>query len=310
MDDGSKIALKITFDRKTKKCEFDFTGTSPQVYGNINTPKSIVYSSIIYCLRCLTNTEMPLNQGCLKPVSVIIPKSSLLNPDSECAVVGGNVTTSQRITDIILKAFGACAASQGCMNNFTFGCNQFGYYETIGGGSGAGPNWHGKSGIQVHMTNTRITDIEIIERRYPVIVNEFSLRKNSGGRGKFNGGDGIIRSFTFIIELEASILSERRVFEPFGIEGGENGKRGFNFLIKRNGSVFNVGSKNSINVEPFDRIVILTPGGGGYGKIEEIGKEEMDNIENKHKNFDNMNSHQAYLCLGSLSQFIYNQNTN
>jgi len=306
MDDGSKINLKITFDRKIKKCVFDFTGTSPQVYGNINTPKSIVYSSIIYCLRCLTNTEMPLNQGCLKPVKVIIPISCLLNPDDECAVVGGNVTTSQRITDIILKAFSACAASQGCMNNFTFGSEKFGYYETIGGGSGAGPNWHGKSGIQVHMTNTRITDIEIIERRYPIIVNEFSFRKNSGGKGLFNGGDGIIRSFTFLIPLEASILSERRVFEPFGLEGGQNGQKGFNFLIKRNGKVFNIGSKNSIKVEKDDKIVILTPGGGGFGKYTEESEQEKD--INQSYNYTHSNSN--YLCLGSLSQYIYNQYTN
>jgi len=316
MDDGSKIALKITFNRRTKKCEFNFNGTSSQVYGNINTPKSIVYSSIIYCLRCLTNTEMPLNQGCLKPVSVIIPNSSLLNPDSECAVVGGNVTTSQRITDIILKAFGACAASQGCMNNFTFGCKKFGYYETIGGGSGAGPNWNGKSGIQVHMTNTRITDIEIIERRYPVIVSEFSFRKNSGGKGKFKGGDGIIRTFIFLTELEVSILSERRVFEPFGIEGGKNGQKGFNFLIKNNGKVFNIGSKNTVRVENGDSVTILTPGGGGYGKLEEskdentkINEAKNENFE-KSKEFEKSDYNNSYLCLGSLSQFVYNQYTN
>lgn len=163
MDDGSKIKLQITFDRKDRNCHFDFTGTSPQVYGNINTPKSIVYSSIIYCLRCLIDSDLPLNQGCLNPVKVTIPKSSLLSPDPECAVVGGNVTTSQRITDVILKAFKACAASQGDMNNLTFGCAEFGYYETIGGGSGAGPNFHGKSGVQVHMTNTRITDVEVVK---------------------------------------------------------------------------------------------------------------------------------------------------
>lgn len=164
MDDGSKIMLEITFNRNEKNCHFDFTGTSPQVYGNINTPKSIVYSSIIYCLRCLIDSDLPLNQGCLNPVKVTIPKSSLLSPDPECAVVGGNVTTSQRITDVILKAFKACAASQGDMNNFTFGCAEFGYYETIGGGSGAGPNFNGKSGVQVHMTNTRITDVEVTNK--------------------------------------------------------------------------------------------------------------------------------------------------
>jgi 5-oxoprolinase (ATP-hydrolysing) len=265
MDDGSKICLNITIDRKDRSAIFDFAGTSPQVYGNINTPRSVTYSAIIYCLRCLVNTDIPLNQGCLNPIQVLIPKDSLLWPSESCAVVGGNVTTSQRITDIILKAFNACAAAQGDMNNFTFGNENFGYYETIGGGSGAGPTWNGTSGVQVHMTNTRITDVEIIERRFPLIITKFSYRKGSGGKGKYHGGDGIIRSFKFYEPLVANILSERRVFEPFGLHGGGNGQRGVNFYTSTDGQTYNIGGKNTITVSVGDSITIMTPGGGGYG---------------------------------------------
>lgn len=318
MDDGSIICLEITIDRKNKKALFDFSGTSNQVYGNINTPKSVTYSAIIYCLRCLVDSEIPLNQGCLAPIEVKIPENSLLSPSIDSAVVGGNVTTSQRITDIVLKAFKACAASQGDMNNFTFGDEKMGYYETIGGGSGAGPGWHGKSGVQVHMTNTRITDVEIIERRYPVIIKNFSLRKHSHGKGKYNGGDGIIRSFFFLKPMKVSILSERRVFAPFGLEGGKAGQKGFNYYIKSNGTVYNIGSKNTIPVDKGDEIVIMTPGGGGYGFPEDeenpidsanensklLGEEADKDSLNKLKNL-----HYS-ICKGSLTRFICDQYSN
>jgi 5-oxoprolinase (ATP-hydrolysing) len=304
MDDGSKICLSVTIDRKDKKAIFDFTGTSPQVYGNINTPRAVTYSAIIYCLRCLINSDIPLNQGCLTPVEIIIPKNSLLWPSATSAVVGGNVTTSQRITDITLKAFNACAASQGDMNNFTFGNESSGYYETIGGGSGAGPTWHGKSGVQVHMTNTRITDVEIIERRYTVMILNFSLRKNSGGKGNHHGGDGIIRSFKFLTKMNASILSERRVFAPFGLNGGEDGKKGENILIKYDGTVYNIGSKNSISVDKGDILIIKTPGGGGFGKANE--KEE-----NSKGEFSlDSEIQKIYHAFGSISRFLTDQYTN
>ena len=153
------------------------------MYGNCNAPHSITYSAIIYCLRCLVNSDIPLNQGCLNPITVNVPPGCFLNPSEHAAVVGGNVETSQRVTDLILGAFQACAASQGCMNNLTFGSEEFGYYETIAGGHGAGPTWHGKHGVHTHMTNTRITDPEIMELRYPVLVRQFNFRKGSGGRG-------------------------------------------------------------------------------------------------------------------------------
>jgi 5-oxoprolinase (ATP-hydrolysing) len=203
MDDGSPIQLNIQIDPEKGEAVFDFTGTGPEVYGNTNAPEAVTYSAIIYCLRCLVSEDIPLNQGCLKPVTVNIPPGSFLSPSDKAAVVGGNVLTSQRVTDVILKAFQACAASQGDCNNLTFGfggnlageedVKGFGYYETIAGGSGAGSTWDGTNGVHTHMTNTRITDSEVFERRYPVLLREFSLRSGSGGAGKHVGGDGVIR---------------------------------------------------------------------------------------------------------------------
>lgn len=267
MDDGTRIALKITIDRTDDSAVFDFTGTGPQVYGNINAPPAVTYSAIIYCLRCLlVGHDIPLNQGCLNPVRVILPKGCLLNPSDDAAVVGGNVLTSQRVTDVILKAFRACAASQGCMNNLTFGDESMGYYETIAGGAGAGPTWHGRSGVHSHMTNTRITDPEILERRYPVLLRQFKLRPGSGGNGKFRGGDGVVRELEFLRPLTVSILSERRSFKPYGLAGGEDAATGKNTIIrKKDQQTISLGGKNTIQVETGDVISISTPGGGGFG---------------------------------------------
>ena len=212
MDDGSKIQLCISIDEKSRSATFDFTGTSSQVMGNTNAPKAVAVSAILYCLRCLVTESIPLNHGCMVPITCKIPPRSLLDPSFECAVVGGNVLTSQRVTDVILKAFEAVSASQGCMNNFIFGDSTFGYYETIAGGSGAGDTWDGQSGVHTHMTNTRITDVEILETRYPVLLRQFSIRRGSGGNGRHRGGDGVTREFEFLRPLEVGILSERRVF--------------------------------------------------------------------------------------------------
>ena len=265
MDDGTKIKLKIHLH--SKSAVFDFTGTGPQVLSNLNTPPAVVKSAILYCLRCLVNTEIPLNQGCMEPITLILPKDSILSPSPNAAVVGGNVLTSQRITDVIFKAFQACAASQGCMNNLTFGNERFGFYETIAGGSGAGNGWDGESGVHTHMTNTRITDIEIMERRYPVLVRTFSIRQNSGGKGRFKGGNGVIREIEFLEQMQVGILSERRSFAPFGLNGGGAGKKGLNLLVTQN-NTFNIGGKSFFTVNPGDRIKINTPGGGGYGRAE------------------------------------------
>jgi len=196
---------------------------------------------------------------------VKVPKNSILNPSETAAVVGGNVLTSQRITDVVLKAFKACAASQGCMNNLTFGNDSFGYYETIAGGAGAGPTWSGQSGIHTHMTNTRITDPEVFESRYPVHLKEFSIREGSGGNGKFRGGDGVIRDIEFLTDLEVTIISERRSHRPYGLAGGEPAETGINLLIFPDGRIVNFGGKNSSKVPANTRLRIMTPGGGGYG---------------------------------------------
>lgn len=273
MDDGSVIKLKISIEEKNGTAKFDFTGSSEQVYGNLNAPPSVTYSAIIYCLRCLVKDDIPLNQGCLGPIETIIPEGSFLNPTADVGVVGGNVLTSQRLVDVILKAFKACAASQGCMNNLTFGepssssNDGWGYYETIAGGSGAGPTWNGKSGVHTHMTNTRITDSEILERRYPVVLHEFSLRSdNSGGEGKFKGGEGIVRCIEFKKDIAVSILSERRVFAPYGLEGGLAAKTGSNLLLKGQEKI-NIGGKCSLLAKKGEKLLIKTPGGGGFGKI-------------------------------------------
>jgi 5-oxoprolinase (ATP-hydrolysing) len=177
------------------------------------------------------------------------------------------VLTSQRVVDVVLKAFGVAAASQGCMNNITFGNEHFGYYETIGGGAGAGHSWHGADGVHTHMTNTRITDPEIIERRYPVLLQRFAIRKDSGGKGRYCGGNGLIREIEFLTPLSVAVLTERRVFAPYGLEGGAAGSQGQNLFIRKNGPTLNLGSKNQIQALPGDRLFIATPGGGGFGKI-------------------------------------------
>lgn len=268
MDDGTPICLAVTIDRETRSAVFDFAGTGPEIFGNLNAPPSVTASAVIYCLRCLIpNMDIPLNQGCLWPVEIRIPANSILNPSPTAAVVGGNVLTSQRVTDVILKAFQACAASQGCMNNLTFGDKTLGYYETIAGGAGAGPTWHGCSGVHTHMTNTRITDPEILERRLPAILREFGLRAGSGGAGAFRGGDGVVRRLQFRRPLTVSILSERRAFAPFGLTGGHDGERGLNLLnFAADGRTVNLGGKNTVQVQPGDVLTILSPGGGGWGK--------------------------------------------
>ncbi|CCH57863.1 hypothetical protein TBLA_0A00620 [Henningerozyma blattae CBS 6284] len=287
MDDGSLIKLKVKLDIINEKYTFDFTGTSPQIYGNTNAPIAITYSAILYCLRCLVGEDIPLNQGCLEPINVIVPQNSILCPGSGVAVVGGNVLTSQRVTDVIFKTLNVMADSQGDCNNFTFGIGNskhaktgkalhgFGYYETICGGSGAGsdswrgPGWDGTSAVHTNMTNTRMTDPEILERRYPVILRDFSIRKDSRGRGKFSGGNGVVRDIEFRTEVSASILSERRVIPPHGLNGGENGGRGENMWFrKESSSIVNIGGKNTFLAKPGDRIIIKTPGGAGYGNLE------------------------------------------
>jgi len=280
MDNGSPIAMRLEINKKTRSAIFDFNGSGIEVCGNFNTPIAVVRSAIIYCLRCLINIDIPLNSGCLRPIEIIIPENSILNPSDDAAIVGGNVTTSQRITDVVLKAFGAVSDSQGCMNNFTFGSKNYGYYETIAGGAGAGPGWNGCSGVHSHMTNTRITDAEVLETRYPVLLNRFALRYGSGGDGAFKGGDGVIREFTFLDESLISLVTERRVFQPKGINGGGNAMKGENLMVTpdedgKKGKTVNLGGKQSLNVPKGTRIIIMTPGGGGYGEKGKYTEEEL-----------------------------------
>ena len=268
MDDGTPIVLTITIDKKTGDAKFDFTGTGKQVLANHNAPPAVTYSAVIYALRCLVGDDIPLNQGCLSPISFVLPENGLLNPSADAAVVGGNVLTSQRIVDVVLKAFGACAASQGCMNNVTFGNDKFGYYETIAGGAGAGPTWHGVSGIHTHCTNTRITDPEILELRYPILLRKFTLRPTeSGGKGQFRGGRGIVREYEPLQTLTMSILSERRlpINPPYGMQGGHPGQCGQNIIITSSGVAMHLGGRCSTTLQPHERLRIETPGGGGYG---------------------------------------------
>lgn len=284
MDDGTPIKLTITIE-PDGSAAFDFAGTGDEVRGNINAPEAITHSAIIYALRCIIKSSIPLNQGCLAPVDIRIPRPSILSPTGAAAVVGGNVTTSQRVTDVVLKAFNACAASQGCLNNLTFGVDGttdektgefirgFGYYETIAGGAGAGPGWVGESGVHVHMTNTRITDPEILEKRYPCILRRFELREGTGGEGRNRGGDGVAREIEFLAPVQCSILSERRVHRPYGLEGGGPGQTGLNLWLTKDKHTgldrrVNMGGKGSVPMKVGDRVVIMTPGGGGYGSKE------------------------------------------
>jgi 5-oxoprolinase (ATP-hydrolysing) len=263
LDDGTPVCvrLEIAGDR----LRVDFAGTGPAVAGNLNAPRAVTQAAVLYALRALVAERIPLNAGCLFPVEIRIPPRSLLDPPPGAAVVGGNVETSQRIVDVLLGALGRAAASQGTMNNLSFGDARFGYYETIGGGAGAGPGFDGASGVHTHMTNTRITDAEVLETRYPVRLERFALRRGSGGAGVHRGGDGVVRAFRFLAPVEASVLSERRVRRPFGLAGGEPGLAGRNRVLRADGRVEELPGRAQVRLGAGDGIVIETPGGGGYG---------------------------------------------
>ncbi|XP_035981040.1 5-oxoprolinase isoform X1 [Fundulus heteroclitus] len=277
MDDGTPIRLRVQIDEEEGSAVFDFTGTGTEVWGNCNAPRAITLSALIYCLRCMVGQDIPLNQGCLAPIKVIIPPGSVLQPSQNAAVVGGNVLTSQRVVDVIFRAFEVCSASQGCMNNISFGSESVGYYETVAGGAGAGPGWHGRSGVHSHMTNTRITDPEILEKRYPVILEHFSLRPASGGAGKYRGGDGVIRKLLFRKQVVLSVLTERRAVRPYGLNGGEAGAAGLNLLHRADGRILNLGAKTSVSLEPGDMFSLYTPGGGGFGSEEDLKNGKPQN---------------------------------
>jgi 5-oxoprolinase (ATP-hydrolysing) len=269
MDDGSPIQVRLTI--RGQRATFDFAGSSAEVDTNLNANRAIVKAAVLYSLRCLIDEDIPLNDGVLEPIDLLIPVGILdppWNADPRLcpAVVGGNVETSQRITDVVLGALRLVAASQGTMNNFTFGNETFGYYETICGGAGAGEGFHGTSAVHTHMTNTRLTDPEVLEARYPVVLRRFEIRRGSGGAGRWRGGDGVVREIEFLEPLEVSLLTQRRARPPFGMDGGESGSKGRNWWLRRDGENRELPGVCTLEVDAGDRVRIETPGGGGWGR--------------------------------------------
>ena len=265
MDNGAVIAVAVSVDRAARHITIDFAGTSAQLPGNFNAPFSVVRAAVMYVLRTMIDDPIPMNEGCLAPVTIRVPEGSMLSPRYPAAVVAGNVETSQAVTDALFGAFGALAASQGTMNNFTFGNARYQYYETIAGGSGAGPGFAGASAVQTHMTNSRLTDPEVLESRFPVLVEEFRIRAGSGGAGRWPGGDGAVRRIRFRETMEAGILSGRRRTRPFGLAGGGDALPGITRVERTSGEVEVLDSTAGVTMAPGDAIVIETPGGGGYG---------------------------------------------
>ncbi len=266
MDDGSKIAVKVTIDRTARSAVIDFTGTSPERPTNFNAPSAVCKAAVLYVFRTLVADEIPLNAGCMKPLTIIIPEGSMLNPRYPAAVVAGNVETSQAITDALYGALGIMSAAQGTMNNFTFGNDRHQYYETICGGSGAGHDFDGTSAVHTHMTNSRLTDPEVLEWRFPVMVESFSIRHGSGGDGQHRGGDGAIRKIRFLESMTAAILSNRRTVPPFGLSGGSPASPGQNRVERKDATIEHLGATAVVEMSPGDVFVIETPGGGGFGQ--------------------------------------------
>ena len=268
MDQGAVIKVKVTIENKNRSATIDFTGTSEQLNSNFNAPKAVTQAAVLYVFRTLVDDNIPLNAGCLKPLNLIIPEGSMLNPQYPAAVVAGNVETPQVIVDALYGALGVLAASQGTMNNLTFGNEKYQYYETICGGSGAGINFNGTDAVQTHMTNSRLTDPEVLEFRYPVLVEEFKIRENSGGKGQYSGGNGVIRNIKFLEPMTANILSSHRKISPFGLAAGEVGKVGKNCVKRKDGTEEILNSTATVEMESGDHFIIETPGGGGFGSSD------------------------------------------
>jgi len=265
MDDGSHIRVAVTVDRATRSAKIDFTGTSPQRADNFNAPSAVGHAVVLYVFRCLVGTDIPLNDGCLKPLEIIIPPGTLLSPRPGAAVVAGNTEVSQAACNALFGAVGAIACSQATMNNFLFGNADLQYYETICGGTGAGPGFDGTSAVQTHMTNTRMTDPEVLELRYPVIQEIFAIRRGSGGAGRWHGGDGSTRKLRFRAHVTAVVVGSRRRVAPFGLAGGADGACGKDWVERGDGRIETLAGSDSAEIAPGDAVVINTPGGGGYG---------------------------------------------
>jgi 5-oxoprolinase (ATP-hydrolysing) len=266
MDQGTAIKVRITVDKRRRAATVDFTGTSPQQPSNFNAPEPVTRAAVLYVFRVMVDDDIPMNAGCLRPIRIVIPEKSMLSPEFPAAVVAGNVETSQEVTNCLLGALGAMAAAQGTMNNLNFGNARYQYYETICSGSPAGPGFPGTDAVHTHMTNTRLTDPEILEFRYPVLLEDFHIRKDSGGRGQWNAGDGIRRTIRFLEEMECTILSGHRRVRPFGLGGGGDGEVGENWVRRKGGRMEKLAGCDATVIAAGEAIIIQTPTAGGYGK--------------------------------------------
>jgi len=265
MDQGTTIAVKISVDKEKREATVDFTGTSGQQPTNFNAPAPVTRAAVLYVFRVMVDDEIPMNAGCLRPIHIVVPEASLLSPQYPAAVVAGNVETSQAVTDTLFGALGAMAAAQGTMNNLTFGNDKYQYYETICSGSPAGPGFDGTDAVHTHMTNTRLTDPEVLEFRFPVLLEDFHIRPNSGGRGLWNAGNGISRRIRFLERMDCAILSGHRKIRPFGLAGGEPGQLGENWVRRLDGRMEKLEGCDQTSLAPGEAVIIISPTGGGYG---------------------------------------------
>ncbi len=278
LDNGARIQVSVRVDPRRRVARIDFSGTSPQLANNFNAPRAITTAAVLYVFRTLVDDDIPLNAGCLKPLEIILPEICMLNPQSPAAVVAGNVETSTCLTNALFGALRVMAASQCTMNNFTFGNARYQYYETIAGGSGAGPEFAGTSVVQTHMTNSRLTDPEVLEFRFPVRLESYEIRHGSGGAGRWPGGDGGVRRIRFLEAMTASILSNGRLYGAFGMAGGEPGATGENWVQRADGRMERLGHIGQVDMQPGDVFVVCTPGGGGFGARRQFGSARSNEI--------------------------------
>jgi 5-oxoprolinase (ATP-hydrolysing) len=269
MDNGQHVKVEISIDRENRAATVDFTGTSPQGLNNFNAPAAVCRAAVLYVFRTLVDDDIPMNEGCLKPITIILPDDCMLQARYPAAVIAGNVETSQIVTDTLYGALGVMAAAQGTMNNFIYGNDTYQYYETLCGGSGAGPDFDGCDAVHTHMTNSRLTDPEVLEWRYPVLLESFEIRPGSGGAGRHHGGNGVRRRTRFLEAMEAVILANHRIVPPYGMAGGDDGAVGRNWVERTDGTVEELTATDLRQMTPGDVFVIETPGGGGFGPADD-----------------------------------------